>query len=178
MILKFGNYCLRPWIIADVHAVTRYANNRKIWLNLRDGFPNPYAEKDAREFIERAMKLELPTLFAIANSKEAIGSIGLMLKTDIHRHTAELGYWLGEPFWGQGITTEAVKTISAFAFEKFNLVRIHAEPFVTNQPSIRVLEKAGYKYEGRTEVSAFKDGKLLDQVIYARTRKVKNEELQ
>ncbi len=91
--------------------VAKYANNRNIWLNLRDGFPHPYSIDDANKFIANALAKKPETSFAIASHKEAIGSIGLTIGKDVHRYTAELGYWLAEPFWGQGIMTEAVRLL-------------------------------------------------------------------
>ena len=108
------------------------------------------------------------TVFAIANEVEAIGSIGLMVGKDVHRFTAELGYWLAEPFWGKGVMTEAVKRITEYAFRCFGLKRVYAEPYTSNRASARVLEKAGFKYEGLLRASAFKDGRLVDQLLYAR----------
>ncbi len=176
--LGFGQYCLREWQPSDAEAVAHYADNRAIWMNLRDGFPHPYSKVDADHFIQKAREMELPAFFAIATSTEAIGSIGISIRSDIHRHSAELGYWLGEPFWNSGIMTGAVRRICDFAFGDYKLARIHAEPFASNAASIRVLEKAGFEYEGRLRNSAFKNGQLLDQVIYARIRKVENAELQ
>ncbi len=160
---------LRSWKEEDAHALSKYANNRKIWINLRDGFPHPYTLEDAKQFIAYAVAEHSETFFAIASSKEAIGSIGLSVGQDVHRYTAELGYWLAEPYWGQGIATESICTIAKYAFEKLELVRIHAEPYVSNPASTRVLEKAGFQYEGRLKSNVYKDGKLLDQLMYAKT---------
>jgi [ribosomal protein S5]-alanine N-acetyltransferase len=110
------------------------------------------------------------TTFAIATSEEAIGCIGLRRGVDVHRKTAELGYWLGEPFWGQGIMTEAVVEFTRWAFQEFNLNRIFAEPFESNEGSICVLEKAGFVPEGRMKANVFKDGKILDSFLYARVQ--------
>jgi RimJ/RimL family protein N-acetyltransferase len=110
------------------------------------------------------------TTFAIAMSSEAIGCIGLQIGRDIHCKTAELGYWLGEPFWGRGIMSEAVAELTRCAFGIFDLERIYAEPFAGNRASARVLEKAGFVCEGRLRASIFKDGKRLDSFLYARVR--------
>jgi len=108
------------------------------------------------------------TVFAIASPTEAIGSIGLMLGADVHRFTAELGYWLAEPFWGQGIMTRAVQAMVEFAFAELKLHRVRAEPYAANPASARVLEKAGFLLEGRLRASACKEGRVLDQLLYAR----------
>ncbi len=94
-----GEYMIRDWRRDDAPFLARYANNRKIWLNLRDAFPHPYTQEDAAIYIARSLQKVQRTAFAIATETEAIGSIGLMPGQDVHRFTAELGYWLGEPFW-------------------------------------------------------------------------------
>jgi RimJ/RimL family protein N-acetyltransferase len=163
-----GKYMIRDWQRDDGESVARYANNRKIWINLRDIFPHPYTIANAEAFLSIVMEDDPKTVFAIANEVEAIGSIGLMVGKDVHRFTAELGYWLAEPFWGKGIMTAAVKRITEYAFSSFGLKRVYAEPYTTNTASARVLEKAGFKYEGHLRASAFKDGRLVDQLLYAR----------
>jgi RimJ/RimL family protein N-acetyltransferase len=89
---------------------------------------------------------------------------------DIHCKAAELGYWLGESFWGRGIISEAVTAFTDYAFGTFDLQRIYAEPFAINRASARVLEKAGFVCEGRLRASVFKDGNRLDSFLYARVR--------
>jgi ribosomal-protein-alanine N-acetyltransferase len=106
-------------------------------------------------------------VFAIATGTEAVGSIGLMLGQDVHRYTAELGYWLAEPYWGRGIVTLAVLAMVEYAFGELGLHRVHAEPYAPNLASARVLEKAGFRLEGRMRASAFKDGRIVDQLLYA-----------
>jgi RimJ/RimL family protein N-acetyltransferase len=112
----FGEYALRDWREEDAPSVAKYADNRKIWRCLRDLFPHPYRLEHAQEFIRRARAAAPPTLFAIATHTEAIGSIGLSLGQDVHRYTAELGYWLAEPYWGKGIMTQAVQAMVEYAF--------------------------------------------------------------
>ena len=151
----------------DAPALVKYADNRKIWLNLRDGFPHPYRLQDAQDFIRHSNASVPKTVYAIATETEAIGSIGLMLGRDVHRFTAEMGYWLAEPFWGKGIMTRAVKAMAAYAIGDLLLHRISAVPYAANSASARVLEKAGFKREGTLRCSAFKDGKIVDQVLYS-----------
>ncbi len=162
-----GKYIIRDWQVEDAPSIARYANNRKIWLNLRDLFPHPYNLEDAESFVERVTKVNPKTVFAIATKDEAIGSIGLMPGEDVHRFTAEMGYWLAEPFWGKGIMTEAVRMITEFAIHDLKLKRVFAEPYTINTASARVLEKAGYTYEGVLRSNVFKDGKVLDQFVYS-----------
>jgi RimJ/RimL family protein N-acetyltransferase len=161
---------IRPWIAADKAALVKYANNRKVWLNMRDAFPHPYTESSADSFLELVSKQNPTTFFAIATSEEAIGGIGVSVNQDVHRFTAELGYWLAEPFWGKGVMTEAVSKFSQYAFDSFHLMRIYAEPYANNLPSCKVLEKAGFTLEGRLRCSAIKDGQILDQFLYSQIR--------
>ncbi len=165
---SFGG--IRSWNSANADALVRYANNRKIWLNLRDAFPHPYTDASATAFLEMVGRQSPATFFAIATQEEAIGGIGISIKQDVHRLTAELGYWLGEPYWGKGWMTEAVVKFTEWAFEHFDLRRVFAEPYATNTSSCRVLEKAGFALEGRMRSSVIKDGQILDQFLYARIR--------
>ena len=139
-------------------------------MNLRDGFPHPYSEKDAEAFIERTNALKPSTSFAIATNIEVIGGIGLVLRQDIHRFSAEIGYWLAESYWNRGIMTKAVCLVCDWAFTEFTLTRIFAEPFAANQASIAVLRKCGFDLEGTSRKSAYKDGQFLDQEIFALVR--------
>ncbi len=178
ILTSFG--ALRPWRLDDAPALVKYANNRKIWLNLRDLFPHPYTPDDARAFLERAVGaacaplsgVSPPTVLAIATAEEAIGGIGLSPNQDVHRLTAEMGYWLAEPYWGRGIMSEAVAGFADYGFEQFGLVRIYAEPYAYNAASCRVLEKAGFVLEGRLRSSVIKDGQIVDQFLYAKVRRL------
>jgi [ribosomal protein S5]-alanine N-acetyltransferase len=167
MILKLLNCSVRSYTFADAESLAKYANNRKVWLNLRDGFPYPYTIDNANDFISRATSSKPETNFAIDVNGEAAGGIGFSLHTDIERISAELGYWLAEPFWGRGITTEAVRALTDYAIKEHNLMRVYAVPLEGNEASRRVLEKAGYTLEGVMRKSALKDGKILDQFLYA-----------
>ena len=171
MRLAFGEYMIRSWCGADVESLQKYANNRKIWLNLRDVFPHPYTIDDARWWIEHASQEAPERSFAIASAEEPIGGIGLIFGDDVHRHNAELGYWLAEPFWGRGIMTGAVCAFTEYAFREFPLNRIYAEPFAHNLASVRVLEKAGSLREGVLRASVVKDNTILDQIVYAKLAK-------
>jgi RimJ/RimL family protein N-acetyltransferase len=158
---------VRSWRTDDVDALVKYANNHKIWLNLRDAFPHPYTKHDAREFI-RGVRQRVPeTIFAIAVNAEAIGSIGFVLHPDVERVSAEIGYWLAEPFWGRGIAAEALAAVTKYAIDTHQLTRVYALPFAWNGASCRVLEKAGYVLEARLRRSAIKNGQVTDQLQYA-----------
>lgn len=169
MEIKLDNCTIRSWKHEDADSVARYADNRRIWLNLRDAFPHPYRLADARSFIDNCLARKPETLFCIASDGKAIGSIGFSIHTDVERFGAEIGYWLAEPFWGRGIMTNALKALTEYAISTHHLHRIYALPYEWNPASMRVLEKAGYKLEGRMRHSAFKDGQLIDQFLYAFT---------
>ena len=170
MRLQLQTCEVRSWRASDADSIARHANNFKIWINLRDAFPHPYTEANAAAFLEMVGRQNPTTYFAIATHQEAIGSIGLSINRDVHRLTAEMGYWLAEPYWGKGLMTETVASFTQYAFERFQLVRIYAEPYAGNRSSCRVLEKAGFELEGRLRSSVIKDGQILDQFMYARIR--------
>ncbi|MDR3574998.1 MAG: GNAT family protein [Anaerolineaceae bacterium] len=163
---SFGS--IRYYQNSDAESLAHYANNREVWINLRDGFPLPYTLENGRGYIDTVSRQNPHTSFAIASESEVIGGIGISINEDVHRLTAELGYWLGKPFWGKGIMTEAVKTFTDFCFVQYNLLRIYAEPYAYNPASCRVLEKAGFSLEGRMRCSVIKDGKITDQLLYAK----------
>lgn len=161
---------VRRWLADDVESLARHANNRNIWINVRDHFPHPYTPSHAQEWIERVGPLEPVTQFAIEVDGEAAGGIGITQQQDVDRYSAEIGYWLGEAHWGRGIMTAVVRAVTEHAFATFRLHRIYAGIFEWNPASCRVLEKAGFAFEGRLRRAAVKDGKLLDQFLYAITR--------
>jgi [ribosomal protein S5]-alanine N-acetyltransferase len=167
MQLDIGGWQVRSWQPGDEAALVKYANNRKVWLNLCDTFPHPYTDEDARAWVGFAMAQGPEVNFAIASNEEAIGGIGLHPQNDVHRRTAGIGYWLAELYWGQGIATKAVQALTEYAFANFDLVRIFAEVFEWNPASARVLEKAGYTYEGRFRKRVTKDGMTIDKLVYA-----------
>ena len=170
MRIEFGDYALRDWERQDAAALARYANKPHIAKWLRNRFPHPYTKGDAAAFLAAVGRQGIRTNFAVATKDEAIGGIGLEIGHDVHRFTAELGYWLGEPYWGRGIVTGAVRHLTDWAFTNLDLHRIYATVFSGNVGSARVLEKAGYEREGCLRASVFKDGEIRDQWVYARIR--------
>ena len=160
---------VRSWETSDAASLVTHANNRKIWIQLRDRFPHPYTAKDGRQFIRMARQMEPETLFAIAVDGAAVGGIGFALQSDVERVSAEVGYWLGEAFWGRGIMTDALIAITHYGVERYELTRLFAVPFASNASSCRVLEKAGYLLEARLRLSAIKAGAIVDQLQYAFT---------
>jgi len=167
MKLTLSRCEVRSWHHDDLESLVEHANNRKIWLNLRDRFPHPYTKRDGREFLRTMLTQRPETAFAIAIGGAAVGGIGFVKMPDVERVSAEIGYWLGEPFWGQGISTEAVVAVTRYAIATHGFTRLFAMPFASNQASCRVLEKAGYVLEGRLRRSAIKDGEIVDQLQYA-----------
>jgi len=161
---------LRPFREGDRGSIARYANNRRVWLNLRDAFPHPYTWSDADAWVRRVAGQAPPTHLGIEVAGEVVGSIGLTLQEDVHRRSAEIGYWLGEPFWGRGIMSEVVPAFTAYAFATFDLCRVYATVFEWNPASVRILEKAGYVLEGCLRKSVTKDGRTIDQLMYGCVR--------
>jgi ribosomal-protein-alanine N-acetyltransferase len=167
VILSLTTCEVRSWRPSDLDSLVEHANNRKIWVNLRDRFPHPYSRSDGRTFIRAARKMQPETFFAIAVDGAAVGGIGFVLQGDVDRVSAELGYWLGEAFWGRGIATDATRAVTQYAIERHGLTRLFALPFAHNLASCRVLEKAGYVREALLRRSAIKDGTIVDQFQYA-----------
>lgn len=158
---------LRPWRSGDEESVALHANNKKIWMNVRDHFPYPYTMADARRWVFHASTVLTDKVFAIDIDGCAVGSIGLVAKEDVYRTSMEIGYWLGEEFWGRGISTEAVGAITKYGFGHFDIGRIFADIFEWNPASGRVLEKNGYVLEARLKKAIIKDGKISDVLIYS-----------
>jgi ribosomal-protein-alanine N-acetyltransferase len=169
--LSLGTCVVRDWMVSDLPSLVHHANNRKVWLNLRDRFPHPYTEANGREFLAHVLHQQPATVWAIEVEGEAAGGIGVVQLPDVERVSAEVGYWLGERYWGRGVMTEALRAVTAEAFCRLELRRIFALPFADNLGSIRVLEKAGYTLEGRMPQSAIKDGVVRDQLMYGAYRK-------
>lgn len=157
---------LRPWKAGDEESLQKYANNRKVSIHLRDRFLFPYTLNDATEWIKFAGNQSPIVNFAIEVESCAVGGIGLMIGEDIFRRSAEIGYWLGEPFWNRGLMTEALRFVTGYGFSKLDLIRIYAGVFEGNSSSAKVLEKSGYILESRMRKSVFKEGQILDQLLY------------
>ncbi len=170
LVIHAGPCLIRPWQHADRESLVRHADNRRVWLMLRDQFPHPYTPADADAWLAHVAQQHPVTSFAITVAGEAVGGIGVAPQPDVHRRSAEVGYWLGEAFWNRGIMTAAVRTFTTYAFDAYDLIRIFAGVFSSNPASMRVLEKAGYTREGVLRRSVVKDGQILDQILYAVTR--------
>ena len=163
---------IRSWKTTDANDLALALNNKKLLDNLRDGLPFPYTVEDAAAFI-RAMLNADPDktyAFAIVSGNKVIGSIGAFRQENIHSQTAEMGYYIAEPYWGKGIGTSAVKQACDFIFSNTDIIRIYAEPFAKNMASCRILEKAGFSFEGTLRKNAIKNGSVLDMQMYSLVR--------
>src|SRR3954447_17480446 len=169
-ILKLqGTRCaVRPWRMDDAESLVLHANNVNVARQLRDRFPHPYTRANASAFLKAATSAPEPSNLAIDVSGEAVGAIGFVPGVDVERYSAEIGYWLGESYWGRGIVTEALVLVSGYVFDTMNLLRLFALPFADNLASIKVLEKAGYVREAVLRSSSVKYGQPRDQALYAR----------
>lgn len=168
MEIHFEGVVLRPWSIRDAVELAGLANNKNIADNLRDGFPFPYSLKDAKKWLNLILPENIPPrFFAITVDKLLVGSIGIVSKDDIYRKNFEIGYFLGESYWGKGIITRAIKAATSYAFNNFDIVRVYAEPFADNTSSRRALDKAGFILEATFKKNVIKNGIIKDSCIYS-----------
>lgn len=168
--IKRKQFTLREWQPGDAESLAQQANNVKVWRNLHDSFPHPYTRADAESWIKQTAAATSGMVFAIVVEGKAVGGIGIHPGTDVHRRTAAIGYWLGEAYWGRGIATEALATMTEYVFSVFDFERLEAYVFEWNVPSTRVLEKAGYTREARLRKKVTKEGRTADCFLYARVR--------
>ena len=163
---------IRKWKLSDAKDLAIALSNRKVQDNLRDGLPYPYTEQDGKDYISDMLSANEDDTFAFAVTADnkVVGSIGVFRQGNIHRQTAELGYYVAEEYWNRGIMTEAVKQICEYVFSKSDILRIYAEPFAYNIASCRVLEKAGFLYEGTLRSNAVKNGEVIDMKMYSLLR--------
>jgi RimJ/RimL family protein N-acetyltransferase len=170
MRLDCGTCCVRRWSAADKPALLRFANNRQIWRNLTHRFPHPYTDADADTWLAKVAAKPAATNWAIEVDELAVGGIGMDPGEGVYAKSARFGYWLGEPYWGRGIMTAAVRGTVDYIFSHSDLVRLEAPVFEWNPQSMRVLEKCGFIREAVMRQSVEKDGQIIDAVLYARLR--------
>ncbi len=170
MELKDGEVRLRPLRYADREILANLANNKKIWNNVRDMFPHPYTLAEADKFLDMVKQQEPVITFAIEYEFQFCGVIGIVLQKDVYRKSAEIGYWIGEPFWGKGIATKAVSLAANYAFDSLQLNRLFAGIFRGNEASKKVLEKCGFQPEGIGRKAVFKNNKFLDELRYGKLK--------
>ncbi len=166
-MLQEKDLLLRPLLAKDRNDLVLFMNNKKIWDNLRDFIPFPYSLEDAYNFIQMTNQENPHLTFAIELGGRFCGMIGILKQSDIYRLTGEIGYWIGEPFWGKGIATRALKLMTDYGFSKLDLVRIHTGVFEHNVGSMKVLEKCAYKKDCILEKSIIKNGKILNEHRYS-----------
>ncbi len=163
-------FTLRNWDLADVPSLAKHANNFEIARYLRDLFPHPYSENDAREFIK--MTQSSPhTHLAIEINNEAVGSVGIIPQSGEMRKNAEIGYWLSQEYWGKGVMTRVVPEVVRLAFETYEIDRVFACSYGNNLGSQRILQKSGFKLEAHLKKVIYKNGEYLDELIYGYRRK-------
>lgn len=162
------NLQLRKWRDSDLDDMVEHANNYNIAKWLTNQFPYPYNAEDARKYLDLIRDDNPTKVFAIEVDGKTVGSIGIFPQADIHEKSAEIGYWLSEPYWRRGIMSEAIRRIAEYGFETFDIVRIFARPFSTNTGSQKALQKAGFTLEARLKKALYKNGELLDEMIYVK----------
>lgn len=159
-------YELRPWSLSDCRSLAEYANNIHVWNNLRDGFPSPYTEEDVRVYIANTLTKDCVQDFAIIVDGKAVGGIGFIPQVDVERYSAEIGYWLGEPYWGCGIMSKVVSEVVEYVFATTELVRLYASVFESNPASRKVLEKCGFRLVGIMHKAVRKNDRWVDMCYY------------
>jgi RimJ/RimL family protein N-acetyltransferase len=168
--LALSSCTLRRFRAGDEESLARNGDDVRIWRNLRDRFPHPYTHADAERWVQLNMSNGADDNLAIEVAGEVVGSIGIVPQPDVFRRSAEIGYWLTPALWGRGITTEAVRAMSAHVFATRDICRLFAGVFEHNPASTRVLENAGFVMEGRLRSAVTKEGVTMDQLLYARIR--------
>ena len=159
---------LRQWKKSDAEALAKIANNKKIWNNVRDRLPYPYTKKDAKEWLSLVKQQKTVTTFCVEADGEMAGSVGFTIKDDVYRKSVEIGYFIGEAFWGRGIATEAIRQLIEYIQENRDIVRIYAEVFEYNKASMKVLEKNGFYLESIRKKAAVKNDTILDDYVWVK----------
>lgn len=170
MRLDCGSCIVRDWADTDHASLIRFANNRKVWRNLRDRFPHPYGPAEADWWLNFAREHPEEAGWAIEVDGQAVGGIGLLPGEDVYLRTAHIGYWLGEPYWDHGIMTDALRGVTDHALNELGFVRLEAPVYEWNPASMRVLEKCGYAREAVLRKSVFKDGQLINSILYVKVK--------
>ena len=170
-VLECGPCRLRPWHGDDLESLLRHADNPNVSRGLRDRFPCPYTREAGEGFLDDVRKPHADWRFAIEVDGAAVGGCGIHPGEDVHRVSAEVGYWLGEAYWGRGIVPAALRTLVPAAMDHFSLHRVAAGVYSDNPRSMRVLEKAGFEREGVQRAAVIKRGALLDLVVFSRVRR-------
>ncbi len=159
---------LRPLTKQDAPVMANLANNIEIWKNVRDYFPHPYQLSDAETYISKIAENQNNHVFAIEFDNQFVGITGFFGQADVYRHSAEIGYWIGQPYWGKGIGTSAISQLCDIAFNQVGVRRLYAGVFGYNIGSCRLLEKAGFSLEGIGKLAILKNDTLHDEYRYSK----------
>jgi RimJ/RimL family protein N-acetyltransferase len=167
-----GRACrLRQWLVRDAKELVPIANDPYVARYLSQAFPQPYTRTDADRWIKAHAHGGTAGQFAIEVRDELAGGIGFAVGRAERAGTASIGYWLGRRFWNLGVMSEAVELATRWAFETWRLRRIWANVMDPNVGSVRVLEKAGYVFEGRMRAAiADRRGMIHDELIFGKVR--------
>ena len=158
---------LRDYEKSDAARLVLLANNRNVSKYLVYTFPYPYTQSDADWWIETGSKANQAITKVIQYHEEFVGSVGITPQVGWKNHVAEIGYWLGEAYWGQGIATEAVRLMTHYATARLSYKKLFAPVLGPNKASMRVLEKCNYELEGILKYEVSKDKKYFDTYHYA-----------
>ena len=171
MRVQGAGFVLRPFQDGDQDAMVRHGDDVAVWRNLTSRFPHPYTREAADNWIRIANANPADACnLAIVVDGEAVGAVGFERGSDLHVRTAEIGYWLGQRFWGRGLASAALRLATDIAFTQYDFVRLQAGILDWNAASCRVAEKAGYTLEARLRCHVLKDGRICDELIYVRLR--------
>ena len=163
---------LREPRIEDAAPFALYVNNENIIRNFRDAFPQPYTVNDAEEFLTKCVAKGYPENFIIDADGLCIGEIGYDIQTDVERFSAEIGYWVAEPYWNKGVMTKILNDFAQYIFSETKIVRLYANVFGFNTASMKVLEKAGFDKVGIMKKAVFKNGEFMDMVMYEKVKEM------
>lgn len=169
--LDCGACVLRAWRADDADSLRRHADNPRVARALRDRFPNPYTAADASAFLASCALAREDWRFALTVAGAAVGGMGFRPGEDVHRHGAEVGYWLGEAYWGRGLVAAALRVAVPAAMAHFRLHRVFAGVYSSNPASMRLLERVGFRRDAVLPCAAVKHGELLDVHVYSVVRR-------
>ncbi len=157
---------IRNWQISDAQALAAVANNRNVWNSIRNEFPSPYTVMDALAWIKHANEEKPVANFAIEIGHVVAGNISCMWHKDVYAKTVEVGYFIGENYWGKGIASAAVALMLEAIKKNKEIIRIEAKIFGGNGASARVLEKNNFVLEGIRKNAIFKNGVIADEQVW------------
>ena len=159
---------LRAYKETDIPRLVELANNENVSRYLIDTFPYPYSLQDAEWWLATGSQENGAVTKAIEFEGALVGSVGIQPKSGWKDHSAEIGYWVGEPYWGNGIATRALREMTLMAVGDLGFRRLVAPVLSPNTGSMRVLENCGYALEGILKAEVHKDGVFYDIHHYAK----------